>query len=310
MAADTSQPHYGYVHVVHNPAAGLSTSFDAGREIVQHMAAMADCVTLCQTAERSAVVSSVRTALAGGADLCVAVGGDGTVSWTADALARSTVSLGIVPTGTGNVLARELGIPLDMQGALELLDGPHTLRRIDAMQVVDAYYLLNVSAGFSAQLMHGTSPGRKRQLGMLAYVLTALQQLSGLRLQRFTLYVNGRRLRVRASEVAVVNASTIGRQRLRWAPDIALDDGQLELCILRAATAFDLARVFVHALMGRQRFDPALRIIPITGGVTIVTRRDMPIQADGDVIGYSPVHVVLVRRALSIIVPQPATHSG
>lgn len=78
--------------------------------------------------------------------------------------------------------------------------------------------------------------------------------------------VHGRRLRVRASEVAVVNASTIGFQALRWSPDIKVDDGQLELCILRAVTVVDLVRVFVHALLGRQRFEPTLRIIPITGG--------------------------------------------
>lgn len=300
-------PPYVHAHVVHNPTAGLAAASDTGHLVSQQLAEVADDVTLCQSADRAQVGANVRAALAGGADVVVAVGGDGTVSWVADALARTPVPLGIVPTGTGNVLARELGIPLEIHAAVQLLCSAHAIRRIDAMQVADAYYLLNVSTGISAQLMRATSPAHKRQLGMLAYLLAAVQQLSGVQLRRFTLYVNGRRIRVRATEVAVVNASTIGLQLLRWAPDIQVDDGQLELCILRAATALDLLRVFVNALLGRQRQDPALHIMPITGGVTIVTRHDVLIQADGDVIGRSPVHVALVPRALGVIVPRPGT---
>jgi YegS/Rv2252/BmrU family lipid kinase len=299
--------HYVHAHVVYNPAAGLAAASDTGRWVSQQLAAVADGVTLCQGADRTEVVANVRAALAQGADVVVAVGGDGTVSWVADALARTDVPLGVIPTGTGNVLARELQIPLEIHAALHLLRSAHAVRRIDAMQVKDTYYLLNVSTGISAQLMRATSPAHKRQLGMLAYLLAAVQQLSGVQLRRFLLFIDGRRMRVRASEVAVVNASTIGLQLLRWAPDIQVDDGQLELCILRASTAADLLRVFFHALLGRQRQDPALRIIPITGGVTIMARHDVPIQADGDVIGWSPVHVALVPRALGVIVPLPGS---
>lgn len=303
MAETPRMPHYVHAHVVYNPAAGLAAASDAGRWVSQQLAAVADGVTSCQSTDHSEVVANVRAALAQGADLVVAVGGDGTVSWVADALARTQVPLGIVPTGTGNVLARELQIPLEHHAAMRLLCSAHAIRRVDAMQVADAYYLLNVSTGISSQLMRATSPAHKRQLGMLAYLLAAVQQLSGVQLRRFTLFVNGRRIRVRATEVAVVNASTIGLQLLRWAPDIQVDDGQLELCILRASTALDLLRVFVNALLGRQRQDPALRIIPITGGVTLVARHDAPIQADGDVIGRSPVHVALVPQAIGVIVP-------
>lgn len=306
MDADTGMLHFVHAHVVHNPAAGLSAAFDAGHVVQQHLTTIADQVTLGQDAHRSGVVTGVRSALAQGADLCVAVGGDGTVSWVADALAQTEVPLAIVPTGTGNVLARELGIPLEIHAALRLVSGSHAVRRIDTIRVGDAYYVLNVSTGISAQLMRATSPAHKRRLGMLAYLLTAVQQLSGVKLRRFTVFVNGRRIRVRASEVAVVNASTIGLQLFRWAPDIRVDDGQLELCILRASTAFDLIRVLFNVLGGRQRRDPALRIIPITGSATILPRHDVPVQADGDIIGWSPVHVELAPQSLRVIVPPPS----
>lgn len=297
------EPRFAHAHVVHNPTAGLAAAFDAGGLTRQHLTAVAREVTLCQSSDRAVVVAGVRAALAQGAAVCVAVGGDGTVSWVADALACTAVPLAIIPTGTGNVLARELGIPLDVHAALRLVSGDHAVRRIDTMRVGDAYYVLNVSTGISSQLMRATSAAYKQQLGMFAYLLAALQQLSGVRLRRFMLLVNGQPMHVRASEVAVVNARTIGLQRLRWAPDIQLDDGQLELCILRASTVLDLLRVFFNALLDRQRHDPALRIIPLTGSVTIVPRDDVPIQADGDVIGWSPIHVTLAPRALGVIVP-------
>jgi diacylglycerol kinase (ATP) len=181
----------------------------------------------------------IRAALAQGFDVFVAIGDDGTVSAVADGLVRSGVPLGIVPAGTGNALAQDLGIPADLEASLELVVGQHDVKSIDAMRVGDRFAVRNVGIGISALMMRDTGHSAKQWLGLTAYVKTGLSKLLGFQPYQFTVVVDGQRSEWRASEVMVVNSGAIGDPYLHWGPQVRLNDRQLDVCIMRAKSVID-----------------------------------------------------------------------
>lgn len=204
------------------------------------------------------VAERVRQAVREGYTLVAAAGGDGTISAVAAGLVHSTVPLGIIPLGTGNVLARELHIPLNAGEALRLLLGPHTQHVIDALQVGEQLFLMNVSVGLTALAIEGTPHHEKRRFGRIAYVWNGLRRAISLRPRRFTLEIDGQRWRAVASDIAVVNAAILGDPAFRWSDGARLDDGELQVCIIRARSFWDYLRVAGDMLLRRQHRDRSI----------------------------------------------------
>ena len=145
----------------------------------------------------------VRDRLPGGFDRVVAVGGDGTVSAVAHALEGTGVPLGIVPAGTGNLVARELGIPLSVEESVALIareSAPE--RRIDAMRIGGRTYLLNAGVGINAEVIDETSRLGKSLFGRSAYVGTAVWKVLQAKPQRMEVTVDGEARVYFATDVA------------------------------------------------------------------------------------------------------------
>jgi diacylglycerol kinase (ATP) len=108
-----------------------------------------------------------------------------------------------------------------------------------------------------------------------------------------------------ALEVLVLNSGVLGDPSIRWARDIQIDDGQLDLCVVTVKDALDYARVGIRLLFGRSRLAgrSAARCFPVRRQVTIRTGRSRRVQADGDVIGQTPVTIELIPNAIDILVP-------
>lgn len=291
------------VFVVFNPVAGHHHAATTQRAIEDHFRALAWPLEIYQTTGQEVVAARVREALQRGCNLVAAAGGDGTVSAVADGLIGTGVPLAILPLGTGNVLARELGVPLNLASALQLLDGPQRLRQLDAMRAWDRLHLLNISTGISALAMGDMHPGEKRRFGRLAYVWRGLRRILGAQPYRFTLSIDDHTFHVRASEVAIPNASTIGLAQLSWGDHIKVDDGHVDVCILRTRHPVDYARLAWHALLRQQRRDPAFRSIPARRSIVIEANRPLPVQGDGEVIGQTPVRIEVLPSAIPVIVP-------
>lgn len=289
--------------VVLNPAAG-SADDGARGEIEGHFAALGWESELLETTGDEDVEAMVRDAAKRGADLCVGVGGDGTVSAVAGGLVGTQVPLGILPLGTGNVLAQELDIPTDIEDALELLTGEHDVVALDMIRVGDKHYVLNLSAGIGSLSMRDTKREWKQRLGVLAYALTTLRILLGYQPRRFTLTVDGRPREIHAAEVMVANSAAIGNPDVRLGNDVHLDDGRLDLCIIRAKNIMDYLRVAVAVLLRRQDQSRNVRCIPVSESVRIEARRALPVEADGEIIGSTPVEASLKKAAVRVVVPK------
>ena len=292
--------------VVLNPVAGQCDVDVVRQTLEQHFAKTNWTYEVYETTGQERVAEIVHAALERGFELFVAAGGDGTVSGVAGGIVHTAVPMGIIPVGTTNALARELDIPLELDGALSLLMGDHAITNMDAMRIRDQFFVLNIGIGISALMMRDTERDIKRRFGRIAYLWTGLGKLLGLRLRRFTVEVDGQSSRLRASEVLIVNSGGLGEPYFHWEPHIHLDDGRLDVFVLRARTAPDYLRVVWGLLLGRQKRDPNVRFLSAERSIAINADRPLPVQADGDVIGQTPIQVQVVPNALQVIVPATA----
>jgi YegS/Rv2252/BmrU family lipid kinase len=293
------------VFVVLNPVAGHANVEAVREALARHLGAASIAYQVYETSGEERLVDILELAIERGFDTFVAAGGDGTVSGLVDALVHTGLPLGIVPVGTVNALARELGIPLDLDQAVRLLVGEHAFVRIDVGQVNDCYFALNASIGVSVSTMQATKAQAKRRLGVLAYLLAGIRVLMGTQPHRFEIEVDGLVERYRASEVVVANGGAIGDPVLRWGPDVRLDDEQLDLCIIRARSAIDCLVLAWKMLWKSQRQDPRLRCFRIRQSARIDVQGTMPIQADGDIAGETPMRISVLPHAVQVIVPVP-----
>ena len=109
--------------------------------------------------------------------------------------------------------------------------------------------------------------------------------------------------RVDACEVLIANSGLIGVQPLRWGPDVGLDDGELDVCVVRARTLVDYLAVFVNVMRAPENRDAHVECHKAAQQIAIHTRSPLPIQADGDLIGETPLHVQLIPAAVAVFVP-------
>ena len=252
----------------------------------------------------------VRSRLRSGFDLVVAVGGDGTVSAVMDGLAGSSTPLGIIPTGTANLIARELNIPLDIDDAAALIARAPRSRTIDAMRIGERAYVLIVGVGMSASVAGGTKRGPKRRFGLIAYLGAALLQAFHVRPRHLDVVVDGDTRSFHAVEVAVANCGVLAKMVFPKGPDIHVDDGYLDVWILSTKTLLDYPGYLFRIMTGR-RASPRAHFIKARKSIAIRSALALPVQADGDVIGTTPVEIEVLPGALRVIVPEtPAIEPG
>jgi diacylglycerol kinase family enzyme len=152
-------------------------------------------------------------------------------------------------------------------------------------------------------MIAGTSRERKRRFGRVAYMTTAVACLVGFEPRRFEVRVDGRTTHRRASQVLLANCGTLGQPPFRWGPDIAPGDGRIDVCIARARTLIDYTRLGWLVLRGRHRDSPNVHYLAAHRSIAIHTRKPLPVQADGEIIGETPVDVQVIRGAIRVVVP-------
>jgi YegS/Rv2252/BmrU family lipid kinase len=278
---------------------GVRQAWRAGRETDSE-----DVIYLAQKGEE--ILAKVRQAIDQGFDLIVAAGGDGTVSAVANGLIGTQAKLGIIPLGTTNVLARELGVPLDLPACCALLSGPHQTLAIDAMKLGSTHYFTQIGIGVDAMMIRDTTIARKKSLGILAYLWTAMTGLVSFQSRRISISADGHKLRPRALQVVLANCGAIGSSGLRWGPDVQVDDGKIDICVITATSLFHHLGVLLSILLGRHREETNIRYLTSQRCVAIGADRPLHVQGDGEVIGMTPIEVTLVSQALRVVVP--ATH--
>src|SRR5262245_1322094 len=258
---------------------------------------------------RDAVSRAVRRAVSEGCRRIVATGGDGTVSMTAASLPRTgdgdRPALAIVPTGTANVLARELGVPSSITDAVALaIEGDRTLG-LDTIVAASGWPVLTqVGIGPDARMIRDTPPEQRAKLGRWAYVIEFVRRSMRRRPERYDLDIDGVPLRVRAWQLVLANAGAAGTPPFTWGPGIDPTDGVVDLCVYDARTLADYLRITWRVMTGRHRRDSSTRYFRVRERVTIRSRRPVLVQGDGEILGRTPITLAVEPRALRVLVPR------
>ena len=291
--------------VVLNPAAGKQTHQTVREALANRFGPSHIQYEVYETIKAERVAEIVHTRLRDGFDLVVAAGGDGTVSDVIDGLMRDPKPLGIIPTGTGNLIARELGIPQDVDGAVALIASAPRSRMIDAMKIGGRVFILNASVGISASVIGSTTRKNKHRFGRVAYLGAAVRNLFTLKSRCLVVTVDGLAHEYRAVEAAIMNCGMLAKTLYSKGPEISIDDGHLDVWILGPKTIRDYPR-YIRGVMAGRPVDLA-RFINAERSVSIRSNVPLPVQADGDIIGATPVVVELLRGAVTVLVPEAPT---
>ena len=239
-----------------------------------------------------------------GATRIAAAGGDGTVTGVINGLVDSNVPVAIIPIGTGNGLARAMKIPLKIEEAVKLLEGEYRVQEIDAMRVNEKHYVLNVSAGISSRAMRETPSEEKQRKGILAYIESILKDDSKDEARIFDLEIDGHHLRVEAVEVLVSNGRILEGSPLMYGKRDTFADGQWQANVLGAKNMSEVVNLAWDLLVDADEGNSKLHRLAVRKQMRIDTQgQPMPVQADGEVIGQTPVNLNLVPKAVRLIVP-------
>jgi diacylglycerol kinase (ATP) len=236
----------------------------------------------------------------------VVVGGDGTINEVIQELAGSETALGVLPSGTVNVWAREVGIPLDIIGARNVLVNGQ-VRRIDLGRINDSYFLLMAGFGFDAEVTHEVEKKPIKRLGVLSYLLIGTWMGIGYHPFRVSLELEGRVIRLSTLQIIVGNTQLYGGA-LKYTWLAKCDDGQLDICIIRKHTIAGRFAMMTDFLLHREQRRQWVRYE--TGStMKIYTKQSVAIQLDGDPFGHTtrdiPTVVTVAPHALKVIVPDP-----
>ena len=287
-----------------NPIAGHASSEELHQAITEHFSSLGWDYEIYETTGRENLIEVTRKACEGAVDLVIAAGGDGTVAAVVNGIIQKEIPLGIIPVGTGNGLAHALGIPLEAGEAIRLLTGEHATYNIDAMQVGEMFYTLNVSSGISARAMQDTRPEQKRRFGILAYIWTILKKVIGIQPARFDLELDDHKVRVRGTEILVSNGVLLEEPPFPVGPPECFSDHELDVYVVTARTFRDHLNVLVHALLNTKR-QSVLRHFRVQEYVRIATPGyPEPAQADGELIGQTPFEVRIAPGILPVIIPR------
>lgn len=291
--------------VIVNPSVGADATDKLREELANHFTGAGFCYDIYETRADDQVGDTLQACKREGLDFVVAAGGDGTVAAVCNGLAGSRVPMGIVPIGTGNLVARELGLPLKISDAVALLAGAPRLRRIDALRINGRLFLLNASVGISAAIMGHTTREEKQMLGPLAYICTGIWRAPRYKPHRVHVTIDGLARHVTALDVVVLNCGLLTRTIYPEGADVRLDDGYLDVLILRVRGVLDFPRYFLDLLL-RRSATPMASYFRAGRKVVIHTPRPLEVQADGDIIGQTPVEIEVLPAVVTVLVPDTA----
>ncbi len=301
---------YPRVHVVINPASGkdepiLNTLNDVFRT---HDVAW----DISLTHKYGDATDQALAAIAAGVDLVAGYGGDGTQHEIANACLRAAAEtgrqapMGVLPGGTGNGFAREMGVPGTLREAAVVLCTSTNTRSIDVArltsiaqaQAADRFFIQRLYVGIEPE--EQTSREMKEKYGVFAYAVNMAGRSKNQRRHLYRADVDGEHLEFEATKVYLVNSGMMGTG-LRITHTYAIDDGLLDCfgidqqshdTMVAAAARF----LDVHTASASRYYRQAR-------SVTLDTEPDQPVWADGEYVGRTPVTVEVAPRALSVVVP-------
>ncbi len=278
---------------------GPSSGSGAGPLAAARLQDQVPGATVQQAGSRDEAQDRAREAVADGLETLVAIGGDGTVHLAVQAVAGTATQLAVVPTGTGNDLAKALGVPTSVEDTVRALDGPPVA--IDAVRVGERWFACVLGTGFDAAVNERANlmswpRGRRR------YDLATVLELRTFTPKPVTVTVDGVSSDHAVMLVALGNGPSYGGG-LRICPGADLQDGLLDVVVVGALTRRRLLKLFPRLFKGTHVSDHSVTVL--RGREVTLTGGDLAVYADGEEFGRLPLTATVVPGALKVLGAQP-----
>lgn len=284
--------------VVANPIAGRGRGETVGRAVAEGLRRRGVPATLHLTSARGDARARVR-GLEAGVDLVVAVGGDGTLREVLDGLPDPGVPVGLVPLGTANVMSRDLGLPRDVDRALDVM-AAGKVTRIDVARVNGHLCCLVTGVGLDGMVVREVDPRRRAPITRWRYIVALLRVLTRYRPPRLAVEIDGVDDR---NAYGLVLTSNIVHYAgvLRLSRDRRLDDGRFEVYLFRDASRRGLASAALRGLVGQ--LPGGACELRLARWVRVTSDTPVPYHVDGDYGGETPVAVSVGDRQYRLLAP-------
>jgi diacylglycerol kinase (ATP) len=284
--------------VILNPTAGSPEHVRSWQERAESLAG--DCPVRV-TSHSGEAEALARRAVDEGFTRIVAAGGDGTVSQVANGLAGSNAILGVLPMGSVNVFAMELGLPLhNLQRCWDIIEDTN-LRLVDMPSANEKYFVQLAGVGLDAQVVKETSLAFKRSFGPLSYLISAAQIAAR---EPPKLFIESEHTSVEEGSFVLV-----GNGRLYGGPfpcfkQAVIDDGLFDVVIFKRLGYLEIIRYLQDVVFSADIKVPEIEYFQ-TRQLRITSEQDVPLEVDGELAGNCPVDFRIRKRALRVLAPTP-----
>lgn len=282
--------------IILNPAARGER---AQRQQVRVETLARDC-TLCVTTRTGEAESLARRAVAEGFEKIVAAGGDGTINEVVNGLAGSEATLGLLPIGTMNVFATELGLPVhDLERCWNIVQDEH-IRSVDLPKANQKFFVQLAGVGLDAQVVKETSAQLKRNFGPLSYLISAAQIAAR----------QPPRLFIQSEDTSIDEGSfvLVGNGRLYGGPfpffkHAALDDGLLDVIVFKRLGYLEIIKYLQDVVFSSEIRVPEVEYFQ-TRQLRVESDQTVPVELDGELVGNCPIEFNLQDRSLRVLAPR------
>ena len=281
--------------IILNPAAD---SERAQRKQARVQALAQDC-TVCATSYTGEAEAMARRGIAEGFKKIVAAGGDGTINEVVNGLAGTNTTLGLLPIGTMNVFATELGLPVhDLELCWDIVRGEST-RAVDLPKANQKFFVQLAGVGLDAQVVKETSSQLKRSFGPLSYVISAFQIAAR----------KPPRLFIQSVDASIDEGSfvLVGNGRLYGGPfpffkHASLDDGLLDVIVFKRLGYLEIIKYLQDVVFSSEIRVPEVEYFQ-TRRLRVESHEPVPVELDGELIGNCPVEFSIQERSLRVLAP-------
>lgn len=296
------------VLLITNPIAARTNDNDRLR-VVQYLERAGWQTDIAVTTGPGDAQELARQGITAGVDVVAVFGGDGTTMQAVAAMVGTDVALGLIPGGTGNLLAGNLRIPGNpLRAARALVTGKRRIIDLGRVVLPDGAHYFGVAcgAGVDARVMGATATENKRRWGIGAYMASTLRVLPQLTSTLCRITSDVESFEVRAALVLIMNCGEMIPPLVRVRPEISPEDGYLDLVAVTADSPWQGIRGLFHVILsGRRPEAPSAKYLRYARGkrFTVEAAESLPVQFDGDPVGATPFTAEVLPRALAVMVP-------
>jgi diacylglycerol kinase (ATP) len=284
--------------VILNPTAGSPEHIRSWQERIESLAGDCPFRTTAHSGEAEALT---RRAVEEGFTRIVAAGGDGTVSQVANGIAGSKATLGVLPMGSVNVFAMELGLPLhSLQRCWDIIQGTN-VRLVDLPSANGKYFIQLAGVGLDAQVVKETSLAFKRSFGPLSYLISAAQIAAR---QPPKLFIESEHSPVEEGSFVLVGNGRLYGGPFPFFKHAVLDDGLFDVVVFTRLGYLEIVKYLQDVVFSSKIKVPEIEYFQ-TQRLRVTSEQDVPLELDGELAGNCPVDFRIRERSLRVLAPSP-----